>query len=181
MMKFVKIPMERVGVLVGKKGEVKKKIEDETKTVLIIDSESGDVTVDDSKSTDPILILKCTDMVKAIGRGFSPKRAFRLLNDDVYFTLLDIRDFVGKNQKHVRRVRSRIIGTKGRTRELIEELTGVSVSIYGNTVAIIGDNEELPIAVSAIEMLLSGSEHSAVYSFLEKKKRDMKLAEMRLK
>jgi ribosomal RNA assembly protein len=180
-MKFVKIPMERVGVLVGKNGEVKKKIEDETKTVLIIDSESGDVTVDDTKTTDPISSLKCADMVKAIGRGFSPERAFRLLGDDVYFTLLDIRDFVGKNQKHVRRVRSRVIGSKGRTRELIEELTGVSISIYGNTVGVIGDSEELPIAVSALEMLLSGSEHSAVYSFLEKKKRDMKLSELGLR
>ena len=180
-MKFVRIPLERVGVLVGKKGEIKKKIEDETQTVLIIDSESGDVTVDDSKTKDPILPLKCADMVKSIGRGFSPERAFRLLKDDVYFTLLDIRDFVGKSQKHVRRVRSRVIGTNGRTRELIEELTGVSVSIYGNTVGIIGDSEEIASAVSAVEMLLTGSEHSAVYSFLEKRKRASHLAGMRLR
>jgi ribosomal RNA assembly protein len=177
-MKFVKIPMERVGVLVGKNGEIKKKIEEETHTTLIIDSESGDVTVDDTKAEDPILILKCTDMVKAIGRGFSPERALRLLQDDVYFSLLDIRDFVGKSQKHVRRVRSRIIGTKGKTRRLIEELTGVSVSIYGNTVGIIGESEDLGNAVTAIEMLLSGSEHSAVYSFLEKRKRSQKLSKM---
>ncbi len=177
-MKFVKIPMERVGVLVGKNGEIKKRIEDETHTILIIDSESGDVTVDDSKAEDPILILKCTDMVKAIGRGFSPERALRLLDEEVYFTLLDIRDFVGKNQKHVRRVRSRIIGTKGKTRRLIEELTGVSISIYGNTVGLIGESEELSVAAMAIEMLLSGSEHSAVYSFLEKRKRDRKLSDL---
>lgn len=180
-MKFVKIPIERVGVLVGINGEVKKKIEDETKTVLIIDSESGDVTVDDSKTTDPVLALKCADMVKAIGRGFSPERAYRLIKDDVYFSLFDIRDFAGKNQKHVRRVRSRVIGTRGRTRELIEELTGVSISIYGNTVGIIGDSEELSIAVSAVEMLLSGSEHSAVYSFMEKRKRASYFAGMRLR
>jgi ribosomal RNA assembly protein len=179
-MKYVRIPMERVAVLVGKNGDVKKNIEDKTQTTLDIDSESGDVTVDDSKAKDPLLALKCADMVKAIGRGFSPERAYRLLGDDVYFTLLDIRDFVGKNQKHVRRVRSRVIGSKGRTRRLIEELTGVSVSIYGNTVGVIGEGEELAVAVTALEMLLSGSEHAAVYSFLEKKKRDMKLAELRL-
>jgi ribosomal RNA assembly protein len=178
-MKYVKIPLERVGVLVGTKGEIKKKIEDGTGTVLIIDSESGDVTIDDSKAQDPILTLKCGDIVKAIGRGFSPERALRLLNDDVFFNLFDIRDYAGKTQKHVRRVRSRVIGTKGKTRRLIEELTGVSVSIYGNTVGIIGDSLEIGVAASAIEMLLSGSEHSAVYSFLEKKKRDMALAQMR--
>lgn len=178
-MRFVKIPLERVGVVVGTNGEVKKKIEDETGTQLIIDSESGDVTIDDSKAQDPILTLKCGDIVKAIGRGFSPERALRLLNDDVFFALFDIRDYAGKTQKHVRRVRSRVIGTKGKTRRLIEELTGVSVSIYGNTVGIIGDSLEMGVATSAIEMLLSGSEHSAVYSFLEKKKRAMNLAELR--
>jgi rRNA processing protein Krr1/Pno1 len=34
------------------------------------------------------------------------------------------------------------------------------------------------IAVSAIEMILKGSEHSAVYSFLEKKRRAIELAEL---
>ena len=178
-MKFVRIPQERVGVLVGKNGEVKKKIEDETGTKILIESDSGDVTIDESEAKDPILVLKCADIVKAIGRGFTPKKAMRLLKDDVYFTLVDIRDFAGKTQKHVRRVRSRVIGTKGRTRQLIEELTDVSVSIYGNTIGVIGESVEMSVAVSAIEMLLSGSEHSAVYSFLEKKQRDIKFAEMR--
>jgi ribosomal RNA assembly protein len=177
-MMYVRIPLERVGVLVGKNGEVKKRIEDGTKTSLVIDSESGDVTIDDSKSEDPILILKTSDMVKAIGRGFSPEKALKLISDDVFFTLMDIRDYVGKNQKHVRRVRARVIGSKGKTRRLIEELTGVSVSIYGNTVGVIGESLELNIAISAIEMILKGSEHSAVYSFLEKKRRDIELAEL---
>ncbi|UCG69975.1 MAG: RNA-processing protein [Thermoplasmata archaeon] len=177
-MRFIKIPLERVGVLVGKDGEIKKRIEDETGTTLNIDSENGDVTIDDTKSQDPILSLKCADMVKAIGRGFSPTKAFRLLNDEVYFTLLDMRDFVGKNQKHVRRIRARVIGTKGKTRRLIEELTGVNVSIYGNTIGVIGENIEISVAVTAIEMLLSGSEHSAVYGFLEKKRKDIELSEM---
>jgi ribosomal RNA assembly protein len=179
-MMFVKIPLERVGVLVGKSGEIKKKIEDKTKTTISIDSKSGDVTVDDSHAQDPVLTLKCVDMVKAIGRGFSPDKAFRLLNDEVYFTLMDMRDYVGKNQKHVRRVRARIIGTKGKTRRLIEELAGVNVSIYGNTIGVIGESLEMSAAVTAIEMLLKGSEHSAVYSFLEKKRRDIELAEMGL-
>ncbi len=175
---YLKIPLERVAVLVGKNGDVKKKIEDETGTSLIIDSKSGDVNIDDSISEDPILTLKSSDMVKAIGRGFSPEKALKLISDDVFFTLMDIRDYAGKNQKHVRRVRARVIGTKGKTRRLIEELSGVSVSIYGNTVGVIGKSLEMNIAISAIEMILKGSEHSAVYSFLEKKRRDIELAEM---
>jgi ribosomal RNA assembly protein len=177
-LKYVKIPLERVGVLVGKNGEVKKRIEEETGTSIEIDSESADVTIDDSKSKDPVLALKSMDMIRAIGRGFSPEKAFRLLKDDVYFTLMDIRDYVGKSPKHVRRVRARIIGRKGKTRMLIEELTDVNVSIYGNTVGIIGERLEMGMAVTAVEMLLKGSEHAAVYSFLEKKKRNIEMAEM---
>ncbi len=179
-MKYVKVPMERLGVLVGKNGEVKKRLEEETDTSIIIDSESADVTIDDSDSKDPVLALKCMDTVRAIGRGFSPEKAFGLLKDEVYFTLIDIRDFVGKSQKHVRRIRARIIGKKGKTRRLIEELANVNVSIYGNTVGIIGKRMEMGIAVIAVEMLLKGSEHKAVYSFLEKKRREIEMAEMGL-
>ncbi len=59
---------------------------------------------------------------------------------------------------------------------MIEELTGVNVSIYGNTIGVIGYSLEMGIAVRAIEMLLEGSEHAAVYSFLEKRRRDIELA-----
>lgn len=179
-MRYVKIPLERVGVLVGKKGEVKKRIEDETGLLIDVDSKSGDVTIDESKAKDPILGLKCGDIVKAIGRGFSPEKALRLLKEETYFSLIDIRDYVGKNQKHIRRVRARVIGTRGKTRRLIEELAGVNLSIYGNTIGVIGESLEVNIALAAIEMLLEGSEHSAVYGFLEKKRQDIEFAEMEL-
>ncbi len=177
-MRFVKIPEERVGVLVGTNGDVKKRLEEKTGTTIDIDSESGDVTIDDSKAEDPILVLKCADMVKAMGRGFSPEKAMNLLSDDVYFTLIDIRDFVGKEKKHIRRVRGRIIGQRGKTRRLIEELTGVYMSVYGNTIGIIGGRVEMGVAVHAIELLLSGSEHATVYGFLEKKRREIEMAKM---
>ena len=177
-MRFVKIPEERVGVLVGTNGDVKKRLEEKTGTTIDIDSESGDVTIDDSKAEDPILALKCADTVKAMGRGFSPEKAMNLLSDDVYFTLIDIRDYVGKEKKHVRRVRGRIIGRRGKTRRLIEELTGVYMSVYGNTIGIIGGRVEMGVAVHAIELLLLGSEHATVYGFLEKKRREIEMAEM---
>ena len=41
----IKIPEERVGVLIGPDGSMKKLIEEKSKTLLEIDSESGTVTV----------------------------------------------------------------------------------------------------------------------------------------
>jgi ribosomal RNA assembly protein len=175
---FLKIPKERVGVLIGVKGEIKSQIEAWAGVELDIDSETGDVNIDTAKIKDPAMTLKLVDIVRAISRGFSPERAFRLFDDEFYFDLIDIRDYVGKNQKHVRRMRARLIGTKGKTRKIIEDLTNAELSIYGNTVAIIGDLFELQIAKTAVDMILNGSEHSAVYKYLENKRYDLKIAEM---
>ncbi len=73
------------------------------------------------------------------------------------------------------RQKGRIIGREGRTRQIIKEMTGVDISIYGKTVSLIGNIESVMIAKEAVEMLLSGSRHKSVYSFLEKKKQDLKM------
>ncbi|MFO8109629.1 MAG: hypothetical protein R6U17_03770 [Thermoplasmata archaeon] len=71
-------------------------------------------------------------------------------------------------------MKARLIGKNGRTRELIEELSECYVSIYGNTVSLIGTPTELSIARRAVQMILEGSEHSTVYSYLESKRMDIK-------
>jgi len=59
-------------------------------------------------------------------------------------------------------------------------MTGTYVSVYGKTVSIIGEIEHLQIAKEAVEMILKGSRHKTVYSFLERKKQDMKMREIRM-
>ncbi|MGB2580841.1 MAG: KH domain-containing protein [Thermoplasmata archaeon] len=171
----VKIPKDRIGVLIGRKGGIKAQVEARTGVRITVDSEEGDVTIDYSKAEDPSYVLPVTDFVVAVGRGFSPEKAMMLLDDDWYLEVVDIRDYVGKKLAHVARMRARIIGTKGKTRQLFEELTGAYVSVYGNTIAIIGDTIQLDIARRALDMLLSGSEHSAVYKFLESKRAVIKI------
>lgn len=173
---YVKIPKERVGVLIGEKGAIKSMIEERSGVKLIIDSNVGDVTIDDTEVEDPVIGLKVRDIVKAIARGFSPQKAFRLFDDEVYFELIDIRDHVGKSAKRIKLMKGRLIGTEGKTRRIIEELTGASVSIYGNTVGIIGKLMAVDTSKRAVEMVLRGSEHSAVYRFLEGKRKEMKQA-----
>ena len=161
---YVKIPKERLGVLIGEKGAIKNEIEERSGVKLIIDSNAGDVTIEDTEVEDPVIGLKVRDMVKAF-------------DDEVYFELMDIRDYVGKSAKRIRLIRGRLIGTDGKTRRIIEELTGTNVSIYGNTVGIIGKLMEVDISKRALEMVLRGSEHSAVYRFLESKRREKKTAD----
>ena len=179
-MLYVKIPKERVGVLIGPDGKVKTQIERSCGVKLEIDSKIGEVTViPKAKEVQKGHVgLAARDIVQAIASGFSPDRAMQLANEDMYFSIVDIRDFAGKERKHVARIRARLIGTNGKTRRIIEDLSESELSIYGNTVAIIGDLMSMDASRRAVEMLLEGSEHSAVYRFLETKHREMRFMEM---
>ncbi|MEM4244315.1 MAG: KH domain-containing protein, partial [Candidatus Bathyarchaeia archaeon] len=56
---FVRIPKERIGVLVGPEGKVKREIEEKLMVNLQIESEYGGVTIMLSeKATDPSLLLR---------------------------------------------------------------------------------------------------------------------------
>jgi len=175
-MRLVRIPKDRVGALIGEKGKTKEIIERRTRVGLDIDSE-GEVSIGDN-AEDPLAALKVVDLVRAIGRGFAPHRAMRLLDEDEYLEVLEISDYIGKKSDNLSRVRSRLIGTNGKTRKIIEDLTGANMSIYGSTVALIGNSVQLPIAKKAVEMLLRGSKHSNVYRYLERSRATLRIAEM---
>lgn len=179
-MLYVKIPRERIGVLIGPDGRVKTQIEQGCGVKLEIDSKAGDVTIipREEEILKGHVGLEARDIVKAIARGFSPEKAMRLVNEDMYLSVVDIRDFAGKSRKHVQRIRGRLIGTNGKTRRIIEELSESEMSVYGNTVAIIGDLMSMDAAKRAVEMILEGSEHAAVYRFLEARHREMRFMEM---
>ncbi len=171
----IKIPKARIAVLIGKSGEIKKKLEEETKTKLNIDSTEGDVEV---QGSDAIGLLSAKEIIKAIGRGFNPEVALLLLKPEYVLTILILNDY-GKKVNIQNRLKGRVIGKEGKTRELIEEHTETNVSIYGKTISIIGESQNVAIARKAIESLLTGSPHAPVYKWLEKKRRD--LFEMKIK
>jgi ribosomal RNA assembly protein len=113
------------------------------------------------------------DIVRAIGRGFAPDVAMSLLDDEMrMFELIDI-DEQARNENDLRRHKGRLIGENGRTRELMEELSGAEVVIYGTTLGIIGQPEEVEVVRRAVGMLLDGAPHGAVYSFLERKHNEL--------
>ncbi len=167
----VRIPNERIAPAIGSDGEVKERIEDSTDVELEFDSESGEVTIKGSEES-PLGLMSARDIVKAIGRGFSPEKAFQLLQEENYLDIVDIVPYTGRSKKAKKRLKGRVIGEDGKTRRLIEEYTGTSLSIYGTTVACIGPPEKVQIVREAVEMLLDGAPHSAVYNFLEEKKKE---------
>ena len=169
------IPRERVGVLIGPKGSVKSTIEQKLFVDLEIDSDTGSVYIGvKPDSPDPSSALRAKDLVLAIGRGFSPSRAFSLFNDDYSFDIVDLHDYFGKNEAEIRRVDGRIIGREGRARRNLEELTGTLISVSGHTVSVIGTFESVSIAKDALEKLIQGRQHGTVYKFLRKKRGQVK-------
>jgi len=173
---FLKIPRERIGVLVGPNGATKNRIEKELSVKLQIESGTGGVTITLTENAEnPSLLFKAKNVILAIGRGFSPKRAFRLIPDeDTVLDIIDLRAIFGRSESDIRRVKGRIIGMGGKTRRIIEELTETDVSVYGHTIAIIGNIEQVQAAREAIQMLIRGSQHSTVYRFLHRKRRELK-------
>ncbi len=169
----VKVPVDRVGVIVGRNGKVRKRVEKLTNVKIDVNPE-GIVTITAPQNTeDPVLAWKARDIIRAMARGFSPKNALSLIDDDMQLIIVSLREVVGSSPNQMKRVAGRIIGENGRTRRVIEQTTETKISVYGKTVSIIGMSPGLDYARRALDMLISGAPHSAVYSRLEKMRREM--------
>ncbi|MEW5896631.1 MAG: KH domain-containing protein [Nanoarchaeota archaeon] len=167
----LKIPEERVAVLIGTDGGTKKLIEEEMNCRLDI-SKEGDVVI---TGKDGLSIYTTKEIVKAIARGFNPKIALLLVKPDFSLEVIDLKDAAGKNKSTLERLKGRIIGKGGKSREEIERLTETYLSVYGKTIAIIGEISSVSLARQAVAMLINGSMHKTVYQFLERKRKEILL------
>lgn len=173
----IKIPKQRVAVLIGKKGEVKQKIERLTQTKIEVSSGSGEVEITAEKEAEPLNALKAGSIVKAVGRGFSPERALQLLDDECFLEIMDLQELLGKGSQ-LESKKGRVIGKGGATRDKIEEVTETFISVYGKTIAFIGRPDNIAVAKEAVEKLLEGARHEKVYEFLARKASQKKRFEL---
>jgi ribosomal RNA assembly protein len=172
---YTRIPRDRVGVLLGPQGKNKKRLEATFHVNLTVDSETGNVVITPQPDqTDVSVLFTVRNISQAIGRGFSPRRAMTLLNEDQDIFVLDLEEYVGTSRNALSRVKGRIIGKEGKSRALLEELTECLISVYGGTVAMIGSYEMLPVAREAVEMLINGAFHKTVWNHLYAYRRRMK-------
>ena len=165
--KLIRIPEDRIGVLIGKSGKIKSKIEETCSVKLDIDSKNGEVQVLSKIVDEQFQAFKALEIITAIGRGFSPEKAMRLLKGENTLHVIDLREFGGKSSDQIDRIRGRIIGEGGKARKNMENLSNTSITVYGRTVSIIGGPTQLKLAVDAIETLSGGSMHGYVYKKIE--------------
>jgi ribosomal RNA assembly protein len=155
MIEVVLVPKDRINVVKDEK--IVKKLERSIKIKLSFEENS--VTIDG----EGLDLFQAKNIVKAIGRGFSPEKAFRLLDEEENLEIIELTEF---NDKKLKIMKARLIGTNGKTWKMIENFSGCSVSVYGKTASLIGKYEQMDIAREAVKMILRGSKHSKVYGFL---------------
>jgi ribosomal RNA assembly protein len=172
MVEYVKAPLDRVGAIIGPGGKVKQSIEEKSGVTLEIDSESGTVVIEPGE--DPLKTLKASETIKAIARGFSPEKAIKLLeSEDLVLDMIDLSK-ISDTPADITRLKGRIIGKAGKTREIMESMTGARISVYGKTISMIGDPEQVMTIRNAIDMLIDGAPHGAVYGYLERRRQELK-------
>ena len=161
MIEIVRIPEERKSVLIGKDGHVRQWIENSTGTAIKV-SDAVEIT-----GEDPLGVMKAKDIVTAIGRGFSPGAARRLLVEGCGIHVISLE---GETLKKRKRLFGRVIGRAGMSREKIESETGASISVFGKTLSIIGLPDEIGPAERAVEELLAGKKHTWAYRKMQMEK-----------
>ena len=178
--KIIRIPGDRIGVLIGKAGKTKIEIEESCSVKLEIDSNTGEVTLRGSGDVTTIQPFKAVEIVTAIGRGFSPMNAMKLLEESNALHVMNLQEFAGKSPDQMERIKGRIIGEGGKARTNMENLSNTSISVYGKTVSVIGSPNQLKIVIDALSSLSSGSMHGSVYNKLETARRREKIEKLRL-
>jgi len=178
----MKIGKQRIAVLIGKNGETKKEIEDILGVKINLDSESGEYEIKpafESPKYNPLNQFTAQKIINAINRGFNPKKAMKLLDETFDLEIFNLYDLLGKSEKKMKRMKGRIIGRNGEIRKAVERFAESYVSVYGKTVSLIADYENLQIARKAVNMILGGTPHHTVLRFLERKYNEKKKEEFR--
>ncbi len=106
-MTHIKVPHDRIGAIIGPKGQVKNLIEQLSTATIEIDSENG--TVEIIPGEDPIQSLRALDVIHAIARGFNPEKAMALMDDEMMMLeTIDLSNSAGTPQEMIR-LKGRII------------------------------------------------------------------------
>ncbi len=108
-------------------------------------------------------------VIEALEANFTLPAALLLAEEDFILEHLNIKEISRRNRRSD--VRARVIGKKGRTMEIIGELSDCYVTLNDNVVSIIGPADKIEIALHALKALIRGSKQSSVYTYLEKQKK----------
>lgn len=151
-----KLIADKIGRVIKNKSIVEKELNVE------ISIKGREVTID-GKPEDEYFAEKIVD---AINLGFDAETALLIKDEEFSFEILHIKDHTKRTD--FERIRGRIIGTKGKTLKVLQELTQCFFEVKDNDIGIIGNAEHIENAQQAVISLIRGAKQAGVYSYLEK-------------
>ncbi len=140
----------------------RKKLEKRLQVKLILEKE--DVIVSGEAFPEYI----GSKVLHAIDLGFDTESALLLSSEDYMLELINLKSYVRPSR--IRQVKGRVIGEKGKAKKVISELAECDMVVKDNTVALLGKTENVALASKAVRLLIGGSPHASVYTFLENNK-----------
>jgi ribosomal RNA assembly protein len=123
-----------------------------------------------SENAMDVLLVK--NAIQAFNRGFDPRTAILLLDDDYDLAVINIKDY-SSSSKRQKELKGRVIGRRGMIKNRLSKATSCYIKIFGKTISIIGGYQNLDMAVAAVEMLLNGAKHDRVFSMIDRRKLDI--------
>lgn len=153
-MQIVKIPPKRASYL----KENKTNLEERLNIKLVIKEEIVEIA---GGSLEEYLAKQ---VITAIAKGFNMETALKLLNQNFALKVIDLKEFIPEHA--VKRQLGRVIGEKGKCKKTLEEEGNVVISIQGHEVSVLGNFEDIEIAVNAIQKLISGAPHTSVFRYI---------------
>lgn len=105
-------------------------------------------------------------VTEAINFGFSAKKALLLKEENMEFREIPIKGVT--RRKNLHEVRARLIGTEGKTKRTIEQISNCHVEINNNTVGVICPAETMDEALTGVKNVIKGTKQANVYRYLER-------------
>jgi len=156
------IPAKRLPVLRRDGGRFLDELED--RCGVQVESEGCEVRVEGEAGDEWL----AEQVLRAVALGFAPRQAFKLLKDDCFLEVVDLKA-LARNEKDLQRFKSRLIGSHGKAKKTLQELSGAWLSVGEGRVALLGGYESIQLAREGVQKLLEGKTHSTVYAYLERR------------
>ncbi|VDL60658.1 unnamed protein product [Hymenolepis diminuta] len=112
------------------------------------------------KTFDPFIILKARDMIRLLARSVPLDVASRVLDDDTFSDIIEIK--LQNRDKYIKR-RRRLIGEDGYTLKAIEISTKCYIMVQGKTVAAVGPYEGLRKVRQVVNACIYDNIHPVYY------------------
>jgi ribosomal RNA assembly protein len=138
----------------------------ESKLKIKIKFNGRQVTIEGDEELEEFLAY---NVLESINLGFDIDTALLLIEPDFVFEKIEIKNLT--KRANLVLVRARIIGKDGRTKAIIEELSDCHISLYENTVGVIGHSDKIKTCMQAVTRLIQGSKQGNVYLYLEKQRK----------